>query len=430
MTFHRALRPLTVGCALLVLTIGSAGLAAAPAQADAVTFTDHGISYQVTGANTVKVGNGVITACPSTCPVDESGSLAIPSTVSNGATSYAVTAIADRAFMDHSEIVGAVTIPNTVTSLGLQSFYQSSAPAGITAITFGSGVNSIGGLAFAGTAIAHLDIPANVTSIGGSAFADVPNLQTVEINGGSALTVGNGAFVNNSPNTTLQYVRFRGNQPTIPANAFDGHTGCELRYTATAETPWSEPLPAQPDCQWIETDVPTITEQPAATNARSGATATFQVAASGDGTVSYQWYRNGVEIAGANATTLAVPAVTAADTGAEYSVSVQNWVGSVASNPATLTVTNPTPQPAKGSQSISLKLKKTLKRKTAYVLPTHTVQGTPVRWTASKPGKCTITGARLVCRKKTGKKAVVLTATAPESDSLMSFRIRLNRTIR
>jgi hypothetical protein len=73
------------------------------------------------------------------------------------------------------------------------------------------------------------------------------------------------------------------------------------------------------------------------TNAAVGATATFTVAATGTGTLSYQWYRGSSAITGANAASYTTPAVTALDNGAKFSVTVTNSGVTVASTPVLLT---------------------------------------------------------------------------------------------
>src|SRR5262249_11708788 len=88
---------------------------------------------------------------------------------------------------------------------------------------------------------------------------------------------------------------------------------------------------------------PAITTQPASTAVALGQAATFSVVASGSGTLTYQWSKNGAAIAGATAASYTTPATTAADNGAQFTVAVSNAGGTVVSSAATLTVTgNPT----------------------------------------------------------------------------------------
>lgn len=89
---------------------------------------------------------------------------------------------------------------------------------------------------------------------------------------------------------------------------------------------------------------PTITTQPASRVNLTNTTAMFKVVASGPGTLSYQWRRNGVNlvngggISGADTNNLLISGVTSANEG-NYDVIVSNGGGSVTSTPpATLTL--------------------------------------------------------------------------------------------
>lgn len=87
---------------------------------------------------------------------------------------------------------------------------------------------------------------------------------------------------------------------------------------------------------------PTVT-QPASVTIPVGQTATFTVTATGTGVMTYQWYKNGVPIAGATSSTYTTPAAVAGDSGSLYTVTVANSAGSATSGPATLTVLLPAP---------------------------------------------------------------------------------------
>ncbi len=82
---------------------------------------------------------------------------------------------------------------------------------------------------------------------------------------------------------------------------------------------------------------PAIATQPAAVTVTAGNVATFAVGVTGSGPMSFQWRKNGVDIAGASAAALTLPAVAIADAG-NYSVRVSNSAGSVVSQTATLAV--------------------------------------------------------------------------------------------
>lgn len=89
---------------------------------------------------------------------------------------------------------------------------------------------------------------------------------------------------------------------------------------------------------------PTIATQPAAQSVTAGQSATFTVKAGGDG-LSYQWQRDGKEIAGATSDTYTLSNAQTGDNGAAFTVVVRNAGGSVTSNKATLTVTAALPPP-------------------------------------------------------------------------------------
>lgn len=80
-----------------------------------------------------------------------------------------------------------------------------------------------------------------------------------------------------------------------------------------------------------------ITTQPSAQVQMPGGSATFAVAASGTGPLSYQWLKGGAPIAGATGAVLVLNNVTGSDA-ANYSVTVTNALGSLASEAASLSV--------------------------------------------------------------------------------------------
>lgn len=81
-----------------------------------------------------------------------------------------------------------------------------------------------------------------------------------------------------------------------------------------------------------------ITTQPKAQAVPAGQPATLSVAASGSGTLSYQWWRNGAAIPGATGASYTTAALTLADSGDVLSVIVRNEAGSATSNAVALQV--------------------------------------------------------------------------------------------
>lgn len=88
---------------------------------------------------------------------------------------------------------------------------------------------------------------------------------------------------------------------------------------------------------------PSITSQPASQSVPAGQSATFSVVATGSNPLSFQWRKNGTNIAGAISSSYTTPSTTSADNGAKFDVVVRNHQGSITSNSATLTVTSTAP---------------------------------------------------------------------------------------
>ena len=91
--------------------------------------------------------------------------------------------------------------------------------------------------------------------------------------------------------------------------------------------------------RYTASQAPTITTHPASQTVGAGSPATFTVAASGTAPLSYQWQRNGTDIAGATSSSYTIASAQTGDNGARFRARVTNSAGSVTSNEATLTVT-------------------------------------------------------------------------------------------
>jgi hypothetical protein len=83
-----------------------------------------------------------------------------------------------------------------------------------------------------------------------------------------------------------------------------------------------------------------ITQEPASRIIAPGQAATFAVVATGAPTLTYQWRKNGADIAGAIANSYTSPSAAAADDGSEFTVVVANGSGTVESGVAILSVRN------------------------------------------------------------------------------------------
>src|SRR5207247_4216102 len=73
--------------------------------------------------------------------------------------------------------------------------------------------------------------------------------------------------------------------------------------------------------------VPSIITQPTNQTVTAGQTATFTVVASGTAPLSYQWQKNGANIAGATACSYTTPATATSDSGSTFVVVVNNSAG-------------------------------------------------------------------------------------------------------
>ena len=90
---------------------------------------------------------------------------------------------------------------------------------------------------------------------------------------------------------------------------------------------------------------PMISAQPQDQSVAGGKSVRFSVAATGTGTLSYQWQMNGMDLIGATTSTLNLPSALTADCGAAFRAVVTDSKGSVTSARATLTVTPATGAP-------------------------------------------------------------------------------------
>jgi hypothetical protein len=98
---------------------------------------------------------------------------------------------------------------------------------------------------------------------------------------------------------------------------------------------------------------PTITTQPVNQTVTAGQTATFSVVAGGTAPLSYQWQKNGVNIAGATLVSYTTPVTATTDSGSTFDVVVSNTAGSVTSSAATLTVNAAVVAPTITTQPVS-----------------------------------------------------------------------------
>lgn len=124
---------------------------------------------------------------------------------------------------------------------------------------------------------------------------------------------------------------------TYSATASSGNSGT---YTCAVSNPCGSTISASANL--TVNSLPSITVNPSPQSACLNSPASFAISATGPGslTLSFQWRRNGTNIASANSATYAIPA-TNASTAGTYDCVVTNSCGSTTSSSATLTLLSP-----------------------------------------------------------------------------------------
>ncbi len=127
---------------------------------------------------------------------------------------------------------------------------------------------------------------------------------------------------------------------------------------------------------------PRITAQPADQTVTAGQPVSLTVAATGSTPLTYQWQKNGWDIAGATAESLTIPAALGPDSGAAFRVVVSNGAGSVTSAAATLTV-----KPAPGAPIIitnPIRVRAVLNRPATFSVGAWSRTPMSYQWQAAK----------------------------------------------
>ena len=155
-------------------------------------------------------------------PCGQAGSYIVPVTVTN---------IENGAFGDSAGLV-SVVIPDSVRSLGFQTFYSCQSLVGIS---LGNGLTSIGQEAFNEcTSLTDIAIPNSVTNIATYAFYYCPNLQSVSF-GTGLKNLGQEAF---GDCQALTHVCFSGNQPMDGGSVFYFDTALTQIFYVSGTTGW------------------------------------------------------------------------------------------------------------------------------------------------------------------------------------------------
>ena len=184
----------------------------------AVAPTGQTLYYDILSSTTVSV------ACPNTNGlwsgfVQPSGTLTIPSSVTYGGTTYAVTEIGLLAFGGCSSLT-SVTIPTSVVTIGSGSFIDCT---GLTSITIPNSVTHIYSAAFQNCiGLTSVTIPTSITNVYSAAFQNCIGLTTVNYNADSCSTFQGAPFYGDTNITTINIGQ---NVKIIPEHAFYGCSG-------------------------------------------------------------------------------------------------------------------------------------------------------------------------------------------------------------
>ena len=182
---------------------------------------------------------------------------------------------------------------------------------------------------------------ASITISGGAVTApsitSQPVGQTVTAGGNASFTVGasgsaplsyqwrqNGANVAGGTSSVLALTGVTTNQA--------GSYTCVVSNSAGTATSSAATLTVN-----VAVIAPSITSQPVGQTVTAGGNASFTVGASGSAPLSYQWRRDGANVAGGTSSVLALTGVTTNQAGS-YTCVVSNSAGTATSSAATLTV--------------------------------------------------------------------------------------------
>ena len=127
------------------------------------------IRYTPTSLTEVSVtGNSILTL----------SDVIIPSTVSNGVTTYSVTSIGILSF-NYCNLLKSISLPSGITSIGDSAFYRCTS---LTSISIPNNVTSISDYAFYRcTSLTSISLPNSLTSIGISVFAYCWGLTSISL---------------------------------------------------------------------------------------------------------------------------------------------------------------------------------------------------------------------------------------------------------
>jgi hypothetical protein len=321
----------------LGLTPSSGGSGIILSSADGVTWTSSGVINSALNApNDFVFGNGVYVAPVSggTTQIITStdGVTWTPRTINNTRSNH-VTFFSGKFY--------ASVYPSTI---GLYSSTDGVTWAPVTAAPAGPGVLAAGPSILLTTTFGN-NVSGQAVSTDGAAFTTaVPGIvmqtETIRyLNGGF---VTQKSTVPTSNDLNLAHVSKDGQTWTTLAATTNFSDAADIafgggNYVFVGEfNTFTGTATGGPSGGGTTTQAPTVSAQPAAQVVALGGSVTFTFTVTGSG-ITFQWYFNGVAIAGATSGTYTIGTVTMANAGS-YTVTATNAGGTVTSNAALLTV--------------------------------------------------------------------------------------------
>jgi len=204
----------------------------------------------------------------------------------------------------------SLVIPNSVISIGVDAF----AKTPIKTVSISNSLSAIGQSVFYETHLKTAVIPDSVASIEYAAFRNTTSLESVEIPA-SVTSIGPFAFAD----TSLTTVSIPNPDVVIEEGAFDP----SVIVIIGDSTPGA-------------VSKPVIGKQESEAVGQAGGSLILVVEVLGEG-LSYQWQKDGVDVAGATSATLELTDVSESDAGS-YVLKASNEGGSVTSEPIVVSV--------------------------------------------------------------------------------------------